>query len=137
VGKILLLCGGGNNGGDGFAMARFLSDGSMGETREVTVLFAGRLTNDGVPDEARMSGECDRQYRLARDAGIPILSVKEVPEALNHTCTVVDALFGIGLDRPITGELASLLAAVAETGLPVLAVISLRGSMPTRARSWE
>ena len=122
VGKILLLCGGGNNGGDGFAMARFLSDGSVGETREVTVLFAGRLTEDGIPDEARMSEECARQYRLARDAGIPICSMQDTPKALAHTCAVVDALFGIGLDRPITGEPASLLTAVAETKLPVLAV---------------
>ena len=122
VGKILLLCGSGNNGGDGFAVARFLSDGSMGEAREVTVLFAGRLTEDGAPDEARMSEECARQYRLAREAGIPVCSSKDAPEALTHACAVVDALFGIGLDRPITGDLASLLTAVAETKLPVLAV---------------
>ena len=122
VGKILLLCGGGNNGGDGFAMARFLTDGSVGETREVTVLYGGRLTEDGAPDEARMSVECARQYRMARDAGVPICSIGDAPEVLTHTCAVVDALFGIGLDRPITGELASLLTTVAETKLPVLAV---------------
>ncbi len=122
VGKILLLCGSGNNGGDGFAMARFLSDGSPCEARVVSVIYAGRLTNNGTPDESRMSVECARQYKLAVEAGIPILPMSALSEALTDVTAVVDAVFGIGLDRPITGELASLLTTVAQTGLPVLAV---------------
>lgn len=122
AGRVLLLCGSGNNGGDGFAMARFLSDGSMGETRETVILYGGRLNPLGRPDESRMSEECERQYRLAIEAGIPIRLACDATAELAHAAVAVDAVFGIGLDRPITGELASLLSLVADSHLPVLAV---------------
>ncbi len=122
AGPILLLCGGGNNGGDGFAMARFLSDGSLGDVRRTAVIYTGHFSPSRLPDEARMSPECGRQYRLAREAGIPVLPPSALSEVLPDAVTVVDAVFGIGLDRPVSGEIASLLAAVGETGLPVLAV---------------
>jgi len=121
VGRILLLCGSGNNGGDGFAMARLLSDGSLGEARAVTILYTGRWA-DEAPDESRMSPECKRQYVLALEAGVSILPASRLSSVWDGVTAVVDAVFGIGLDRPVTGEVASLLTAVAETGLPVLAV---------------
>lgn len=122
AGRVLLLCGSGNNGGDGFAMARFLSDGSMGETRETVILYAGLLDQMGYPDEAGMSEECRRQYRLAIEAGIPIRLACDATVEPAHAAVAVDALFGIGLDRPVTGELASLLSLIADSRLPVLAV---------------
>ena len=122
VGKILLLCGSGNNGGDGFAMARFLTDGSCGHPREVTVVYTGRLTENGAPDVTRMSPECARQYALAREEWITILPVGGWKEAVRDAVALVDAVFGIGLDRPVEGEISSLLAEAAATGLPVLAV---------------
>ena len=122
AGKILLLCGSGNNGGDGFAMARFLTDGSCGHPREVTVVYTGRLTENGAPDVTRMSPECARQYALAREEWITILPVGGWKEAVRDAVALVDAVFGIGLDRPVEGEISSLLAGAAATGLPVLAV---------------
>lgn len=122
AGKVLLLCGRGNNGGDGFAMARFLTDGSLGAARETAILYGGRLTDGGSPDEACMSEECRRQYRLAVEAGIPVRPTAALASELSDTAVVVDALFGIGLDRPVTGDTASLLTSVAESRLPVLAV---------------
>ena len=122
AGRVLLLCGSGNNGGDGFAMARFLTDGSCGDPRPVTVLYTGRLTAEGTHDEDRMGPECARQYNLAREEWITILPASKWREAVNEAAVVVDAVFGIGLDRPVEGEIASLLTAVAASGLPVLAV---------------
>ena len=122
AGKALLLCGSGNNGGDGFAMARFLTDGSCGDPRAVTVVYTGAVTEEGLPDVTRMSPECARQYTLAKEAWITVLPVSGWREAARSAAVIVDAVFGIGLDRPVTGEIASLLGAAAETGLPVLAV---------------
>ena len=122
AGHVLLLCGSGNNGGDGFAMARFLTDGSCGAPRGVTVLYTGKRTAEGAPDETRMSPECARQYRLAREEWITVLPASRWSEAIKEAAVIVDAIFGIGLDRPIEGEIASLLTVVAESELPVLAV---------------
>lgn len=119
AGTVLLLCGSGNNGGDGFAMARFLTEDFGWPCR---ILYAGRLADDGTPDATRMSPECRRQYELATAAGIPVLPATAVETALQGVTAVVDAVFGIGLDRPVAGEIARLLTAVAESGLPVLAV---------------
>ncbi len=121
-GPVVLLCGSGNNGGDGLAMARFLTDGSVGEKRKVTVIYTGKYTETGDPDESRMSEECRRQYVLARAGMVTILPPSALGEVLADAAVVVDAVFGIGLDRLITGEIASLLTTVAESGLPVLAV---------------
>ena len=121
-GSILILCGSGNNGGDGFAMARFLSDGALGTRCDVKILYVGKATADGSPDVSHMSVECARQYRLAVGAGVSVLTGEACDEALRSASTVVDAVFGIGLDRPVTGEIASLFHSVRGSGLPVLAV---------------
>lgn len=122
AGPVVLLCGSGNNGGDGLAMARFLTDGSAGEKRKVTVIYAGKYTEAGDPDESRMSEECRRQYLLARTGMVTILPPAALGDALADAAVVVDAVFGIGLDRPVVGEIASLLTVVADSGVPVLAV---------------
>lgn len=121
-GSVLVLSGSGNNGGDGLAAARFLADGSQGESRPVTVVYLGRLTPEGLPDTNRMSQECARQYALVRQAGIPVLSPDRAADALSGCSAVVDAVFGIGLDRPVEGAIGAFLRHVAETGRPVLAI---------------
>ncbi len=118
-GKVLLLCGGGNNGGDGFAMARFLTEEYGWET---AVIYTGYFTDEGTPDVSRMSLECRRQYELTVKTDIPILPMSAAKTTMERATAVVDAVFGIGLDRPVEGEIAHLLAAVSQSGLPVLAV---------------
>ncbi len=121
-GKVVILCGSGNNGGDGLVMARLLTDGSLSVWREVTVIYTGASTPDGVPDVGRMSGGGMHEYAVTTEAGVPILPLSEASEALKNAAVVVDAVFGIGLDRPIEGEIASLLTDVAASGIPVLAI---------------
>ena len=121
-GRVLVLCGSGNNGGDGLAAARFFSDGSLGERREVDVLYAGALTGDERPDPSRMSVECARQFALAVEAGIRIWTVQERERALDGVAVIVDAVFGIGLCRPVSGETAALFEAVTAADIPILSV---------------
>ncbi len=150
IGEITVLCGSGNNGGDGFAVARFLTDGSLGEARPVQVIYTGvwgapHPRYGAYPDRSKMSPECMRQYDLAREAGV---RVEEIPEPdpesgrydayedgpteligrdelkrmlVGVTC-VVDAVFGIGLDRAVEGEIAEVFDVIEELQIPVLAV---------------
>jgi NAD(P)H-hydrate epimerase len=100
-----VLCGPGNNGGDGFVAARHLHDRG----------YAVRLGFDG--DQARLPKNAAAMASLWARAVEPLST-----ELLRNTDVVVDALFGAGLARPIEGATAKLIEAVNESGLPVVAV---------------
>ncbi len=118
-GNILVLCGSGNNGGDGFAVARLLVEQ---EHSRVSVCYVGKLTADGRPDTTRMSVECARQYKKALACGILVLPLSEAENPLHSADLIIDAMLGIGLDRPVEGDLAALMDSVNASGKPVLAV---------------
>ncbi len=102
---VAVLCGPGNNGGDGFVAARHLLERGY----QVRLGFDGdiaRLPTDAAAMAKRFTG--------ARGA----LS----PDLIAGADVVVDALFGAGLARPIEGKLAGLIDAVNASGLPVIAV---------------
>ena len=110
---VLFVCGGGNNGGDGLAMARFFAEGG-GKCR---VLYLGALNGAGEPDTAAMSAECARQYGLLPDT-VPV----ETELDSKGVTAVVDAVFGIGLTRLIEGRIKTVLEALKALSLPTLAV---------------
>ncbi len=101
----IVLCGPGNNGGDGFVVAAALAQAGW----PVRVALIGRreqLRGDALLHAERWSG-----------------SVEAVsPAAIEGASLVVDALFGSGLSRRLDGEIADTLAAVTRLGLPVVAV---------------
>lgn len=111
--KVLLCCGSGNNGGDGLAMARMLAEHGI----HATVCYLGDLTEEGKPNTAAMSEACAAQYALLP----PEVSVITAPDFCGVTA-VVDAIFGIGLSRPIEGKILAAVRAINEAALPVLAI---------------
>lgn len=95
---VLIACGMGNNGGDGLAVARLLHQKGCA----VTVLLAGT--------EAHASEETKRQLAIVRQYGIS--TVQTLPQ--KEYTLIVDALFGIGLSRAVTGAYAELIEALNE-----------------------
>ena len=89
--NILILCGKGNNGGDGYVVARHLR---LAE-REVRVL---ELSSDleGDPDTMRKAF-------MAVGGQAEALSLESLENNLTSSHLVVDALFGSGLSRPLEG----------------------------------
>lgn len=85
---VLIVCGSGNNGGDGFAIARLLKE----EGCAVTVFMAGNL--------AHLSAECRYQWKLFESIGGSIRD--HYPDGTYSL--IIDAIFGVGLSREVTGH---------------------------------
>jgi hydroxyethylthiazole kinase-like uncharacterized protein yjeF len=93
--RIVILCGRGNNGGDGFVVARYLA---LRKAKPAVLLFA---------EPEKLKGDARTNCEIARAMGLPIqvlASPKEAKQHLNKApCpdVIVDALFGTGLGKPI------------------------------------
>ncbi len=117
--KATILCGRGNNGGDGFVVARHLSNWGA----DVLVLLAAR-TEDALAQE----GEAATNLRIILDMDIPVKEVPapgQVAEALRERADsdlIVDALLGTGVRGEVKEPFRSAIEAVNECGCPVLAV---------------
>ncbi|BAM89384.1 conserved exported hypothetical protein [Bradyrhizobium oligotrophicum S58] len=104
-GPILVVCGPGNNGGDGFVAAAELA----AQGREVSVILM--CERDALQGDAASA---------ARGWKFPVLPF--TPQAIGRPALIIDALFGAGLSRPVTGEPHDVIAAINANGAPVLAV---------------
>lgn len=107
---ILILCGGGNNGGDGYVAARHLLGG-----RQVDVLELSDTPGSG-------DAETVRGALLAHGVTPRPLTPAALRRALERRPLVIDALFGSGLSRPLTGEVAEVVEALNSSGSAVLSV---------------
>ncbi len=128
--RVAIACGGGNNGGDGLALARQLLTRGVA----VSVLLCAR--------EDDLRGDAAAQLRALRASGAaasgdgggagrdPAIELRGIDEtsldaaraALGRADLVVDALFGIGLQRPIAGWREELVAAINAARAPRLAL---------------
>ena len=104
-GPIVVVVGPGNNGGDGFVASAELA----ARGREVSVILL--CERDSLKGDAASA---------ARGWKYPVLPFN--PQAIGKPALIVDALFGAGLDRPITSEPHDMIAAINANGAPVLAV---------------
>jgi hydroxyethylthiazole kinase-like uncharacterized protein yjeF len=103
VGKAVVLCGGGQNGGDGYVIARHLDDRGW-RVRCVSVVDPAGLTADAAANHG---------IWRARGGELKVLAdgvSGSVGHALGHADLVVDALFGTGLTRAVEGAAAALIA---------------------------
>jgi NAD(P)H-hydrate epimerase len=113
---IAVLCGRGNNGGDGFVIARTLLQRGV----DVSVFLIGRVAD--VRGDARVNLEI-----LGR-LGLTTVEVSDSQKWELHfsevsNCTlIVDAIFGTGLNAPLAGLLETVVADVNASGIPVIAV---------------
>ena len=92
---ILILCGPGNNGGDGFALARLLVQAGFSYVKIYCNVEYKDMSNDEYTN-ARIA----ENYHIPR---IITADLKEIKHMLESADIVVDALFGTGLTRNITG----------------------------------
>ena len=99
---VVVLCGPGNNGGDGLAIARHLSNADI----HVAVVMA-----DGAGTK---SPDSSTNLAIVRAMSIPVIqsgpdapaAFKRAADAIGKPHVLVDALLGTGVDRAVTGDLA-------------------------------
>ena len=104
--RILVLCGGGNNGGDGYILARLAHAAEM----EVTVVaIAEASSEDALVAKHKME-----------EAGLTINEYRD--DLCQSTDIIVDGLFGTGLQREVTGTFRRAIEAINTAKVPVLAL---------------
>lgn len=111
--KCLILCGPGNNGGDGFAVAALL----MAQGHHVDVLF--------LEDSNQCSEDARHFYQqmIQYDALLNLQTKSEMLESMiEHADLIVDAIFGFSCSRPIIGPYADVIMKVNQAEKPVIAV---------------
>jgi NAD(P)H-hydrate epimerase len=115
-GKIVtVLCGKGNNGGDGFVVARLLHRSHA----KVSVLAMAPLS-----ELSRDAATMYRQFvRVAGKSALhPYTSKSQIQSLLRDSDIIVDALLGTGLSSDVTGRYGDAIDGINEAGRPVLAV---------------
>lgn len=111
TGGVAIVCGTGNNGGDGFVMARHLVNHGI----DVQVFVTGAL-------KKVREGESARNLETIRKMNIPVIQVTAdedvltLYDALTRFPVIVDAVFGTGLDREVTGRIGRVIDCINDAG---------------------
>ncbi|MDR0660743.1 MAG: NAD(P)H-hydrate dehydratase [Prevotellaceae bacterium] len=108
---IVVCCGAGNNGGDGLAVARMLSERSY----KVQVYL--------ISDPSTFSPDATVSYKRLVDLGfVNINRIKDSLPVIPSTAIVIDALFGSGLNRPLEGIAVKLVQHINSSGATAISI---------------
>jgi len=109
--RIAILCGAGNNAGDGYVLARLARRDGL-----TVSVYA-------VSDPQRLRGDAARAYEMARDTDVSIANWRDASaQTLMQAEVVVDALLGTGLDADVRRDYALAIEAINVAARPVLAL---------------
>ena len=110
--RIVVICGKGNNGGDGLAIARQLH--TRFRPRNLWVLLAAN------PED--LQGDAAENYRMLMATGLS--TAPEIAPEMRQATIVVDALLGTGFQGPARGKYAELIHEI-NTGFPQAAIVAV------------
>ena len=105
-----VICGGGNNGGDGLAIARHLHNA----THDLRIFL--------TTDPAKYTGDAAVNWRIVQAMNLPIAPFTPAALTAFGPCIIVDAIFGTGLTQPPRDPFAENAAAINDSGNPVVAI---------------
>ncbi|MFH1912193.1 MAG: NAD(P)H-hydrate dehydratase [Pseudomonadota bacterium] len=111
--RYVIFCGNGNNGGDGLVVARHILSGGG-----IPLVFL-------VGDPARFRGAAKTNMEIIEKLPVEVVRVKNVAalrSTVLHSDGIVDALFGTGLDRKVSGIYQEAIELINASGRPVLSL---------------
>ncbi len=106
--RVLVICGPGNNGGDGYVLARL----ARAQGLDAAVASLG-IPERKRADAATAHDDCVR-------AGVAVEPF--AAGLLGHQDVLVDAIFGTGLDRPVDAKVAAIISRINASGIPILSL---------------
>lgn len=112
-GNVFLLCGGGNNGGDGFVAARILHE--RGVSARVALLKS----------PGSLKGATLSNFERLAPSRIPYQIVSEIDniaQLIRESDLLIDALLGTGFKDKVSGHIEEVIASMNASGKPILAV---------------
>lgn len=109
--EIAVLCGKGNNGGDGLAIGRLLVKSGYKQVKVYIINFS-----------AKESPEFTKNYNRLLKSKAEFQVVGEVADFQTTASVIIDAILGAGLNKPLNGKYANLAKAINETNAKVIAV---------------
>lgn len=111
--RFLIFCGSGNNGGDGLVVARLIHS------------CGGRVKVFLLSDGEKYKGAAKTNFEIIGRLPVDVVKLENVIMAkkdLAHCDVVVDAMFGTGLDRPVSGLAADVITLINKSGKKVLSL---------------
>lgn len=114
--SFVLVCGLGNNGGDGFAVARHL----FALDKKVQVFFIGKLE--------KMSESCSANYKILRNMGVKVSNIitsediEDFKLGVISADVVIDGMLGTGLKRKITGIYEIVISIINENAKNIVSI---------------
>lgn len=109
----VVLCGIGNNGGDGFVIARLIH--SAGGIAQVFI----------IGDAKKYKGAAKRNHQILSKLPVDVItadSIETVRHAVSHCDGVIDAIFGTGLDRKVGGLAGKIVDLINNSGKKILSL---------------
>lgn len=106
--SITVICGGGNNAGDGYVLAGMAKE----DDKKVRVFH--------LPEPSTLKADAATAYKYLQASGIE--SIKYVGQDISNSDVIVDALFGTGLDRDVEAEFYNVIDLINSLSVPVMAI---------------
>ncbi len=108
--KVVVLAGSGNNGGDGFVIARILHN----QGKDVEVYLTTGQEN--------LKGDAKVNYIAAKKFGVKMYPARKFPGSRFPNTVIVDALLGTGLSKDVRAPLSDLIEKAGKLSSPVVSV---------------
>ncbi len=108
----LVVCGKGNNGGDGLAIARQLSESGL-HCRVIILEFDEKESFDFKANLSRLKQTM---------SDIVFLGFNDKFPTPKKDCTIIDAMFGFGLSRPVAGRYLDVIETINQCGAPIISI---------------
>lgn len=116
--KVAIFCGKGNNGGDGFVIARHLYNKGINISVFLTTKVSNILSDGDAETNLKILLNMDIKIKALQST----LDIEEIDKELQGCDIIVDAIFGTGLNGEVREPARSIIEKINETNIPVISV---------------